>query len=180
MTTILAFDSALWRTGVALLRDGELVRTIAIANRHRRRVEQLGYIYDCTRTLLHGWEQPDIVAIESSVSWQRGGHDRAATVAALAQSRAAIILAVHVQRLAWRVQPRIVEVDVHHVRELVCGLRTANKLQVTENLKLRGYTLPTDTSGAIDMDCCDALALAVCVYLEERLKNLAREQGHVV
>lgn len=160
---ILAFDAALWRTGWAVLDDGLLVGSGVITRVGRDRILQLKHIWLAAGEIVLRWH-PCMVAIESSATWQRNGHDSGRTRDALAQARAAIELAVSYESFCL-----IVELDCHDVRKTICANRNASKQQVQENLRLRGYELPTMANGKTDPDIADAVALGAAVWCQERL-----------
>lgn len=184
---VLGFDASLYRTGVACIDDGQPVYFGAIeVKATQKRGAQLRQIFDSVVTLLYRLE-PDVVVIEDSESWQRDGKDRTKTIVALAQARAAILLAIELSPTS----PIVVQIDSHDVRRDLCANRSASKLQVVENLRQRGYTLPIrekrvrrnghyEVERETDLDVADALACCLIVWQQERLRAIARDQGHVV
>ncbi|MBI2934641.1 MAG: crossover junction endodeoxyribonuclease RuvC [Chloroflexi bacterium] len=171
MRRILAFDAALWRTGWAVLDDGQLVESGVIGRSGKDRISQLGHIWLSTGELVLRWWHLDIVAIESSATWQRNGHDSGRTRDALAQARAVIELGV-----TYASDCHIVERDCHEVRETICGSRSASKSQVQENLRLRGYELPVMANGKTDPDIADAVCLGAAVWALERLRAMKHDE----
>lgn len=187
MTIILAVDVSLARTGLAVLDDGQFIGHAVIETSAKwQRYQRLGELYGWIQAYIQKWG-PDVIAIETSAGWQRDGHDSSVTRDALAQARAAVLIAAYNEYERARV--RIVEMDPHDVRELVCGNRNASKEQVQAALVTRGFTLPTmrkrvrvdgkyEVQAVVDPDCADAICLAAGCWSEQRL--LAMREGGIL
>lgn len=172
MSRILALDLSLARTGVAVLDDGVLVdHGIIITSDRDPRHRRLGDLAADVSAVLCK-HVPGVMAIETSSGWQRMSNNSRASIEALAQARGAVLVAADGWIEAGN-EMRIVEVDCHEVREVVCGNRAASKAQVQENLRLRGYELPS-INGRVQGDIADALAIAAYIWSHERL--LSREE----
>lgn len=176
---IMGIDVSLARTGIAVLQDGgfighEVIHTSEKLPRYRR----LGSLrLDAELHMLA--YRPDIIVIETSAGWQtqasymRKGKrqvDSRVSIEAMAQARAAVLIATNSYGRA-----RVIETDSHEARETVCANRNAGKAQVQENLRQRGYILPTMANGKVDPDVADAAALALSVWATERLLAMRKE-----
>lgn len=177
----MAIDCSLVRTGVAILDDGEFIASEVIETKATvPNYDRLRIIQAKSLDLIYRY-LPDIIAIETSVDFQRMTNNSRASIEALAQARAACLIAAGDYASRFHTYPvEIKEIGPHDVREAICGNRNAGKAQVQANLAQRGFVLPLMPSGQPDPDVADAIGVALSVYLKERILTLAREQGYVV
>lgn len=151
MSTILAVDPGLARTGYALLRVNQSIETLLDCgcletSQGRRISERLLQIYNKISDLINRY-QPDIIVIE-----QLFFNRNVKTAIAVGQAQGIVLLA------AGQVNLESVWYTPGEVKQAVCGYGAASKKQVQimvkKILNLEDIPEPDDVA--------DALALAIC------------------
>lgn len=177
--TIAGFDTALWRTGWAVVRhEGRDFAQVAGGGIGSARslargakAQALGVLYAQTEIILRE-HKPDVVVLEKPGNWARASWKSSqASVEAMAMARGVVMAA------AWVCGVRCEEMDVGVARERVLGRSGADKEAVRFAIRALGLPILEREDGTPDLDYCDAALLAVALRWDAGRACSTRSQG---
>jgi len=177
--TIAGFDTALWRTGWAVLRqDGRELAVLgggSIGSGRKTgkgaRSTALADLLVRTQIIL-GLHQPDVVVVEKPGKWARASwRSSQAAVEAMAEARG-VVLAV-----AGQLGIPCEELEVGVARERVLGRSGADKEAVRFAIRALGLPILEREDGTPDLDYCDAALLAAALRWDACQVATTKSQG---
>ncbi len=161
---ILCLDMALRKSGVAVVEGEHVLWTGTVCTRPTdsmaQRLFELRVDLDSIYHLAAKSFGVETVLIEESSQLQRAGHDRTATIVALARATGIAL------ELAWRAGMEAVVLDPRAVREALAGRPGASKAELHRVLHLEGIGL-----GIEDTDMLDAISLGVYYARREAFRR---------
>ena len=162
---IAGFDTALWRTGWAVLRqDGRAPALLgggSIGSGRKTgkgaRSTALAELLVSTDIIL-GLHHPDVIVVEKPGKWARASlRSSQAAVEAMAEARGVVVALAGMRHIACE------ELDVGVARERVLGRSGADKEAVRFAIRALGLPILEREDGTPDLDYCDAALLAVAL-----------------
>jgi Holliday junction resolvasome RuvABC endonuclease subunit len=155
---VLGVDAALRRTGLALVRDDELVYYDSFSSGKERTPTPLRLRAIClmVRRVIEEL-RPDLTVIEKPGRWARGkGNTSIETIEALAKARAAV-------EIAAAPLTALVEIPVNKARDLIIGRPVRPGDGSIKDIVRRGVELRTGIY-VKDADAADAAVVALAGY----------------